>query len=396
MNSTKNRGLKLPRTIEKFIQLEASSGIVLALAAILALLFANSPLAESYFSFIHVKVGSLSLQHWINDGLMVIFFFVVGLEIKKEIIAGELSTLKKAAFPIAGALGGMILPAIIYAYFNPSSPALNGWGIPMATDIAFAVGILTLFGKRVPLSLKIFLLALAIVDDLGAVLVIAFFYTLKINFIALGLAALAFVVVFGLQKMKVKSYLAYVVIGLIAWAGILLSGVHATIAGVVLGLMTPLQFPKARDRQETYSPLDELVHFLHPWISFLVMPIFAFANAGISILGIDPAEIIKNPVHQGILLGLVVGKPVGILFFTGLTVILRLGALPLGVRWGQVLAVACLAGMGFTMSLFISSLALPPDFEIYSKTGILLGSIIAAAVGAIALTLTLKPSGQTN
>lgn len=394
MDTSKIR-TKLTKTVEQFLAMEASSGIILAVATLLALVFANSPWADIYFDLIHLEIFSLSLQHWINDGLMVIFFFVVGMEIKKELVAGELSSLKKSAFPIAGALGGMILPALIYAFLNPTPPALNGWGIPMATDIAFAVGILALFGKRVPLSLKIFLLALAIVDDLGAVLVIAFFYTQKINYLALACGAMAFGAVLLAQKMKLKPYWLYVIIGFIAWSGILLSGIHATIAGVVLGLMTPLHFPVSKHHHETYSPLEDLVHKLHPWNAYFIMPVFAFANAGIGLAGAKLSALLENPVHQGVVLGLVTGKPLGITFFCVLAVVLRLAALPIGVRWKHIFAVACLAGVGFTMSLFISSLALPSDLEIYSKTGILAGSIIAATLGAFILTISLRESKET-
>lgn len=378
------------RIIKQFIKIESAAGIVLAVATLLALLIANSPLSTEYFKIIHLKVGGLSIQHGVNDGLMVLFFFLVGLEIKKEILIGELSSLRQAIFPIAGALGGMIAPALIYFYLNPSPPTLDGWGIPMATDIAFAMAVLAIFGNRVSTSLKIFLLALAIVDDLGAVLVIALFYTLQIKLPFLAVAGAAFAGVVLLQNLKIKSYMAYFAIGLIAWIGILLSGVHATIAGVLLGLMTPLTFPVGKNRHATFSPLNDLIHFLHPWVSFGIMPVFAFCNAGISLADIPLAEVAQNSVFQGVGLGLLVGKPLGIFLFTFVAVKIQVASLPQSTTWSQILAVACLAGMGFTMSLFISSLALPTDFEVYSKTAILIGSVTAALLGALILYLASR------
>lgn len=386
------RDFKLIKFTKEFLRTESASGVVLAFCAVIAMLWANSAGAETYFAILHFKIFNFSIQHWINDALMVVFFFVVGMEIKRELVAGELSSRQKAALPIAAALGGMIVPAFIYFFFNPEGEALRGWGIPMATDIAFALGVLSLFGRRVPLSLKIFLLALAIVDDLGAVLVIAFFYTSEIRWLALAAAAVVFVLVYAAQKNRISNYWVYLILGILAWAGVLLSGVHATVAGVLLGLMTPLNFPNGSEDsvKRSWSPLNELVHALHPWVSFFIMPIFGLANAGIALAGVDLSNLISHPVHQGVALGLLVGKPIGILLLCWLSTRLKLSALSSDLRWSQLFGVACLGGVGFTMSLFISSLALSPELEIFSKTGILFGSMCAAVIGAIILHLTLK------
>lgn len=369
----------------KKIHREAIPGLILLAVAVLTMILANSSFSELYFSFIQIPIGSLSLQLWVNDGLMVLFFFMVGMEIKKEMISGELSTLKKASLPIAGALGGMILPALIYYSLNPTPPAAAGWGIPMATDIAFALGALSLLGQRIPKSLTLFLMALAVIDDLGAILVIAFFYTAKLNFLALGLAALGLVSVVGLQKLKVKNYIPYIFVGLGIWAAFLISGVHATIAGVLIGLFTPLKFPDSKKADGTFSPLNELVSFLHPICQFFIMPVFAFFNSGVFLGSIHLQDLINHPVHQGVALGLVLGKPIGITLVCFIFVLAGISVLPRGVRWSQIIGVGVLAGIGFTMSLFISSLALTPELEIYSKTGILLGSSIAAILGFLYL-----------
>jgi NhaA family Na+:H+ antiporter len=377
------------RPIQEFLKTQASSGIILAICAALAMIIANSPWAPEYFDLLHVSVFGLSLQHWINDGLMAIFFFVIGMEIKKEILVGELSTVKKAVLPVAAALGGMVLPALIYYFFNPSAPSANGWGVPMATDIAFALGILTLFGKRVPLPLKIFLLALAIVDDLGAVLVIAIFYTKEIRIEGLAAAAAALSVMWFMRRIGIKSYLAYTAWGVVAWGGVMYSGVHATVAGVLIGLLTPLAYKISRESRTTYSPLDNLVHWLHPWVSFGIMPIFALANAGITLRGIEISELIQNPIHQGVALGLVIGKPVGIFLFSRISVLLRWGSLPSGISWSHIVGAGFLGGIGFTMALFISNLALAPEFEIFSKTGIIFGSVLSGILGSVVLAISL-------
>jgi NhaA family Na+:H+ antiporter len=370
------------KPIEHFLALESASGILLAAFTVIALFIANSGLNNAYQSLLHTMIFGLSLQHWINDGLMAIFFFVVGMEIKRELVSGELASVKKAALPIAAALGGMIGPALIYFSFNPSGAALSGWGIPMATDIAFAVGVLSFF--RVPLSLKVFLLALAIVDDLGAVLVIALFYTKDIAAWYLVASALVILITLACRFWGVRAYAFYILLGVAAWFCVLKSGVHATVAGVIMGLITPLRLPES-----DHSPLEELVTKLHPWMSFAIMPIFAIANAGVSLVGAD-SSILSNPILQGVSLGLFFGKPAGILLACFLTVKLGLAQLPSGVAWGKLSAVAFLGGIGFTMALFISNLALPLEFEIYSKSGILLGSVASAIVGALLLKLALR------
>lgn len=377
-------------SLESFFRMEASSGLVLALAAVAAMLIANSSWSDFYFSSLSFKFAGLSVQHWINDGLMVIFFFVIGMELKKEILTGELSSRQKAALPVAAALGGMVAPALIYYFLNPQGAGASGWGVPMATDIAFALGILSLFGKRVPLSLKVFLLALAIVDDLGAILVIAFFYTKEIRYEGLLVALVALAVMWGERKKGIKSYAAYVPFGVLAWFGVLYSGVHATVAGVLIGFLTPLSFKVSKDSAQTYSPLDNLVHYLHPWVSFGIMPVFALANAGIDLRGLNLSELIAHPIHQGVALGLFLGKPLGIIIFSGLFVLVGWGQLPKGLSWSHILGMGFLAGIGFTMSLFISSLALPVDLETYSKAGIIFGSLLSALVGAVILSWVFR------
>lgn len=380
----------------KNIHREAIPGILLLMIAIIAMLFANSNLSDLYFSIVNFKIGNLTLQLWVNDALMVIFFFMVGMEIKRELILGELSTIKKATLPLAAAIGGMVVPALIYVYFNPENPNLSGWGIPMATDIAFALGALSLLGQRVPKSLVIFLMALAVIDDLGAILVIAFFYTSQIKLAALGFASLGLLTILLMQFFKIKNYGAYILIGIGIWSAFLISGVHATIAGVLIGLMTPIRFSDTKHPDGHYSPINELVHWLHPWSNFAIMPIFAFFNAGVALGNVHFQELISNSINQGILLGLFVGKPVGITLFALLAVSLGLAALPKGVRKAQIVGVGMLAGIGFTMSLFISSLALSDEQEIFSKTGILMGSILAAIVGFIYLRFLPQKTSDSN
>ena len=378
---------KILKPFETFFALEASSSFLLAFCTIVAMILANSAAAESYFHLLHWKVAGLSLHHWINDGLMVIFFFVVGMEIKRELVVGELKSPKQAALPIAGAIGGMAGPAFIYYFLNPEYPQSRGWGIPMATDIAFAVGVLSFFGKRVPLPLKIFLLALAIVDDLGAVLVIAFFYTNEISGPFLGFGALALASMVLMREVGVRSYWPYVLNGIIVWFCVLKSGVHATVAGVLIGLLTPITFqPKTG---EAFNPLENLVHMLHPYVSYGIMPIFALANAGVKLDGVDFSYLASNSIFQGVSFGLFFGKPIGILISCAVVVGLGLAQLPRGVGWFKMLGVGFLAGIGFTMALFISSLALYPEQEIYSKTGILLGSLASAICGSFFVWLGL-------
>lgn len=375
--------MQFTSTFRQFFATEASSGVLLAAATILAMLIANGPAAESYFGLLHTKLFGLSIHHWINDGLMVIFFFMVGMEIKREMVKGELSNPRQAALPIAGAIGGMLVPALVYFGLNQSGPESRGWGIPMATDIAFAVGVLSFFGRRVPFPLKIFLLALAIVDDLGAVIVIAFFYTQDISGPFLGLAALGLSSMVLMRKAGIQTYIPYVLAGAIIWFFVLRSGVHATIAGVLIGLLTPLN-------HREHTPLDDLVHKLHPFVSFGIMPIFALANAGVSLAGAELSALYGSSIFQGVGLGLLIGKPVGIVFVSWLAVKTKIAQLPRGIDWGDMLGVGFLAGIGFTMALFVSNLALYPEQEIYSKTGILAGSLVAMIVGMFTLSIAFR------
>lgn len=372
---------RIRSSLRKFIELESFSSIVLLSGAILAMIFANTTLSDFYQQFIHYHFLGLSINHWVNDGLMTIFFFVVGLELKKEIVQGELSNPKKTALPIFAAIGGMIVPALIYSAFNLSGDYKSGWGIPMATDIAFALGALSLFGKKIPLSLKVFLLSIAIVDDLGAIVVIALFYTSKINSNALMTALLLFVVLYFLKRKHIKNYFIYTLLGAAIWLAVFRSGIHATIAGVLLGLFTPFEIETKPGSLDTYSPIEELINFLHPFVSFIILPIFAFANSGINLLSINFSQLISSPIHLGILFGLTVGKPLGIILFCFIAVKMKLATLTLGMRWKDVFGISLLAGIGFTMSLFISDLALPAEVHIYSKSAIVFASILSALFG---------------
>lgn len=381
---------KARKALERFITTESASGLILAVCTVVAMLLANSHFSAPYADFFDLKMFGLTIHHWINDGLMTIFFFVVGMEIKREIVSGELSTLRKAALPIAAAVGGMIVPALIFLVFNKGSDSAHGWAIPMATDIAFALGVLTLFGARVPLSLKIFLLALAIVDDLGAVLVIAFFYTDEIRIVGLAVLAAALVAIYFAKRVGFKFYTLYTVLGAIAWAGTLYSGVHATIAGVLIGLMTPYLVQTDSKGLNTFSPLNDLIHKLHPWVSFGIMPVFALANAGISLQGANFVEIASDPVFLGVSIGLLVGKPLGILIASFVVVRLGFAVLPNGLGWRHVAGVSILAGIGFTMALFISGLSLNEKHTVYAKTGIIAGSLIAGIAGYFCLKLSIR------
>lgn len=428
---------KLTQPIQEFLHKEASGGILLIIATVIALVWANSPLKDSYHhlwhTYLSINIGSFgldySLHHWINDGLMVIFFFVVGLEIKRELLVGELSSVKKASLPIAAALGGMIFPAIIYYIFNAGKESVSGWGIPMATDIAFVVGILALLGKRVPLALKIFILALAIVDDIGAVLVIAIFYTSEISFVSLAFACGLILLLILMNKLAVRKLLLYVIVGVALWLAFLKSGVHATVAGVLLAFTIPAsarintkrfsdeteqlvkQFSAAGDHgdnvltnserlsvveeienncEKILTPLQRFEHGLHPWVSFFIMPIFALANAGVTI-GEGLSEALSHSVSIGIILGLFIGKQIGIFLFSYLAVKLKLASEPEGVSWKKIYAAAILAGIGFTMSLFIANLAFNSEELLnISKVGILTGSLISGIIGFVILKSALN------
>ncbi|EML4853039.1 Na+/H+ antiporter NhaA [Morganella morganii] len=377
--------------IRQFLKLEAAGGILLIIAALIALVMANTPLSALYQSFLDipvaVKFAALEIDKplllWINDALMAIFFLVVGLEVKRELMTGSLAGRDKAMFPAIAALGGMIAPALVYLLFNGGDvAAAQGWAIPAATDIAFALGVMALLGKRVPTELKVFLLALAIIDDLGVIVIIALFYTKTVSLTALLLAALMVVVLCVMNWRNVSNTAAYMIAGLILWVCILKSGVHATLAGVIVGFLIPL-----RSKDGEHSPSEELEHVLHPWVAFLILPLFAFANAGVSVQGIS-FDALMGTLPLGILLGLFVGKPLGI--FTACLISVKLGfaKLPERITLNQIFAVSVLCGIGFTMSIFIAGLAftgLPEAFNTYSKLGILIGSTMAAVTGLFLL-----------
>ncbi|SDF52288.1 Na+/H+ antiporter NhaA [Agrobacterium pusense] len=400
MSSTSNPG-RINSTLRKFLDNEASGGLVLMAVALLAIITANSPVAESYFHVLHVYLGPLSLQHWINDALMAVFFLMVGLEIKREMLDGQLSTWIRRVLPGAAAAGGMLFPAIFYVLLNRGNPtALQGWAIPTATDIAFALGVISLFGSRVPTSLKIFLAALAIIDDLGAVIVIALFYTADLNLTALIGAALVWGNLFIFNRMKVKVLWPYLTLGAVLWVLVFASGVHATLAGVMLALTIPLKLtPGTPEATPAESPLHRLEHALHKPVAFIIVPIFGFANAGVSLSGLS-VSVFSEPLTMGVAGGLVFGKLAGVLGVVTLLVKLRLAQLPAQASWGQVTGTALLCGIGFTMSLFIGLLAFDdPEVQNHVKVGILMGSVVAGVLGAIVLGAssrrTSKASGET-
>lgn len=385
------------RPFQEFAKLEASGGILLLAFSAVALIWANSPLAAGYEALWHVDVvvggGAFRLEkdllHWINDGLMAVFFLLVGLELKRELLTGELASPRKAALPIFAAVGGMVVPAGLYLVLNGGGPGEAGWGIPMATDIAFALAVLAALGSRIPTALKIFLTALAIVDDLGAILVIALFYSGSLKGAALGVAAMATIVLLLINRAGFRRFLPYGIVGLVLWVAVLKSGVHATVAGVVLAFT----IPAATFEGEDHSPVEGLEHALHPWVAYLILPIFALANAGVSFGGGGGAG---GDVSLGIIAGLVLGKPIGVLLFSWLATRTGMADLPGGVRWMHILGVGLLAGIGFTMSLFIAGLAFP-DAQLLaaSKTGILVASVVAAVLGAGVLTRA-SPGGRAD
>ena len=376
--------------IREFLQMEAAGGIILIFAAALAIILANSPLSGLYTASLDtpvaIQIGNFNIDKplilWINDGLMAIFFFLIGLEVKREFLMGELSTPSQFALPALAAVGGMVVPAAIYVYINGGSPEnMNGWAIPTATDIAFALGILALVGSRAPLSLKILLTAIAIIDDLGAIVIIAIFYTDSLSFSALIGAGSAIVGLIILNKLRVTRLAAYILLGVILWIFTLKSGVHATLAGVVAALAIPMH-GKEKDGP---SMLEHLEHLLHPWVAFMILPIFAFANAGVSFSGIGMADFME-PVKLGISVGLFAGKQVGVFLMLFLGIKLGLSAMPRDTNWAQLYGVSLLCGVGFTMSLFIGSLAFEhTDFEVPIRLGVLTGSILSAVCGYLLL-----------
>jgi NhaA family Na+:H+ antiporter len=376
--------------LRAFLSNNASGGIVLMLAAAAALVVANSPLGVQYEHLLHTYVGGLSVLHWINDALMALFFLMVGLEIKREVLDGQLSSWSSRILPGCAALGGMIGPALIYLFFNLGADGHpHGWAIPSATDIAFALGVLSLLGSRVPVSLKVFLTALAIIDDLGAVVIIALFYTSSLNGIALAGAGLATVALIALNRFGVVRLWPYFLLGALLWLLVLQSGVHATIAGVVLALTIPLK-AAATEEDEHSSPLHMVERGLAPWVTFLIVPLFGFANAGVSFAGMTFSSL-ADPVPLGISVGLFIGKQAGV-FLASLAVV-RLGwaRLPAGASWAQLYGVCILCGIGFTMSLFIGLLAFSDTMALQNelKLGVLAGSLVSAIVGAAFLRQAL-------
>ena len=429
----------LLKPINEFLHQEASGGILLIICTVIALAWANSPWSDSYHHLWHTYLSlnlenflsfNYSLHHWINDGLMAIFFFTVGLEIKRELLVGELSSIQKASLPIAGALGGMVVPALIYIIFNAGGEGANGWGIPMAADIAFVVGIMALLGPRIPITLKIFMLALAIADDIGAVLVIAIFYTTKISILALLVAGIVLFILVVLNKIGTKSLILFSIFGVILWLAFLKSGVHATIAGVLLAFTIPatarydtkkfsnkvkelinkfdttgehgenvLSNPERQTDvmaieescEKVLTPLQRFEHILHPWAAFFIIPVFALANAGVTLIGLDIFAALSNPISLGIIIGLFVGNQIGIFSFAYLTVKMKFASLPVGVNWKTLYGATILAGVGFTMSLFIAGLAFAdPALLELSKIGVLSGSLLSGVVGYTFLKSTTK------
>ena len=388
----------LSKPFKWFFKLEAASGLVLLFAAVVALIISNSELSELYFStlnkYLFVGINNfglkLSVIHWINDALMAIFFFFVTLEIKREFLQGELSNIKQALLPIIAAVGGMLVPALFYVYINlGDSETLNGWAIPSATDIAFSLGVLSLLGKRVPLSLKVFLTALAIIDDLGAIVIIALFYSGDLSIKYLSLMLLAFIALFVINKFNVKKFLPYLVIGLFLWDFTHNSGIHATIAGVLLAMTIP-----HRKKENDFSLLIKVEHAISPYVAFGIMPLFAFANAGVSLEGLSFASLLDK-VPLGIVLGLFLGKQLGVFIFSYVSIKLKVAQMPNDTSWYNFYGVGVLTGIGFTMSLFVGNLAFVENMQYMDgvKIGVLTGSLLSTLFGYFLILLTPnKPS----
>jgi len=385
----------ISKPFKYFFKLESASGLILLFSAIIALYISNSALSDQYFNLLkkYITLGTenfglkLSLIHWINDALMAVFFFLVTLEIKREFIQGELSNHKQAMLPVIGAVGGMLVPALVYVYFNINNPAtLNGWAIPSATDIAFSLGVLSLLGKRVPLSLKVFLTALAIIDDLGAIIIIAFFYSGNIEVKYLLLMLLSIILLITLNKFKIKNFLPFLFIGLLLWEFTHQSGIHATIAGVLLALTIPHDVKKGKA-----SMLLRLEHSITPYVAFGIMPIFAFANAGVSLDGISLHNLL-DPVPLGIVCGLFFGKQIGVFLFSYIAIKIKIADMPTNSSWLSFYAVSILTGIGFTMSLFVGNLAFASNM-IYMdgvKIGVLTGSFLSTVFGYFLLLISSK------
>ncbi|SMS09031.1 Na(+)/H(+) antiporter NhaA [Pseudomonas viridiflava] len=386
-------------TITRFFQLEAAGGLLLIAAAALALIINNSPLSWLYNAFletpVEARIGALHIAKplllWINDGLMALFFLVIGLEVKREVLEGHLSKPSQIVLPGAAAIGGMVVPALIYVALNTgNAEALNGWAIPMATDIAFALGVLALLGKRVPVSLKLFLMTLAIIDDLGAIIVIALVYSGELSQLSLILAAVSIIALIAMNRSGVSRLAPYLLVGLVLWVCVLKSGVHATLAGVVLAFCIPLR------TSSKASPLLTLEHGLHPWVAYGILPLFAFANAGVSLAGVT-MDSFTHSVPLGIAAGLLLGKTLGVFGLTWLAVKTRMASLPREANWGHVLGVSILCGIGFTMSLFVGSLAFEPGVSAYAgedRMGILTGSILSAIIGYGVMVMACRTTAK--
>ncbi|MFO6425347.1 Na+/H+ antiporter NhaA [Motilimonas sp. KMU-193] len=387
--------------LKQFLKQESAPGIILIFAALAALLIANSPLSGLYQGFldmpVQLRIAALDIDKplllWINDGLMAIFFLLIGLEVKRELIEGDLSTREKAMLPAAAAVGGMLIPALVFLAFNFNDDVtVSGWAIPAATDIAFALGVLALFGKRVPISLKVFLLALAIIDDLGVIVIIALFYSADLSMTSLLVAAVSCAILFTMNVRGEQRMSLYMLVGVVLWVAVLKSGVHATLAGVVLGFAIPL---RSRDGVAMSTKLE---HSLHPWCSFMVLPLFAFANAGVPLAGIEVSAIFE-PLPMGIMLGLLIGKPLGVFSASYIAVKMGWASLPKGISFAQIFAVSVLCGIGFTMSIFITSLAFTGDAAALadiSRLAILIGSALAAVIGYLTLNFTLAKQDEKH
>lgn len=385
-------------TMEEFIKKESSSGLLLIFVTILALFLQNSFLTDFYTSFLHIPVqvtfGTFGIAKplllWVNDGLMAVFFFLIGLEVKREVLEGELSSKEQVVLPLIAAVGGMVVPALIFVLFNQGDAfAMKGWAIPTATDIAFALGILSLLGKRVPVSLKIFLMALAIIDDLGAIVIIALFYTSDLSLLSILIASICLIGLITLNRMHVIKKAAYILIGVILWLSVLKSGVHATIAGVALAFTIPLY--SFKENGERFSMLKEMEHDLHYWVAFFILPVFAFVNAGVDLKGLEVSSLLSD-ISLGILLGLFLGKQVGVFGFSYLAIKLKWSALPQGANLKQLYGVSVLTGIGFTMSLFVNTLAFNDSdaFHYADKLAVLLGSFLSGIVGYFFLRIFSK------
>ncbi len=388
--------------IRDFLKLESASGILLIAASVVAMALANSPFAGSYMQILElpvaVQVGALEIAKplllWVNDGLMAVFFFLIGLELKREFVEGELSDMRKIALPALGAVGGMALPAAIYLLINRGDPvALSGWAIPAATDIAFALGVLALLGPRVPNTLKIFLVSLAIFDDIGAIVIIALFYTANLSFTALWVSLICIVLLSLLNWRGAMSVSLYIMVGIVMWVALLKSGIHATLAGIILAMFIPM----TKEADCGRSPLHEMEHDLHGAVSFVILPLFAFVNAGVPLHGMTPDDLL-GPVPVGIALGLLLGKQLGVFGLCYIGIKLGLAKLPAGVSWGSFYGVAILCGIGFTMSLFIGSLAFEragPPYVDQNRIGILAGSFLSAVLGYFWLSRSLPRPPRT-